>query len=79
MIRASEFKNKEIINLSTNEKLGFLTDFEINSQTGFVEAFVVPDKNKSFLMSKKNGIRIPWTNIKGIGDDIILVDIKLEV
>jgi YlmC/YmxH family sporulation protein len=56
-----------------------LTDFEINSQTGFVEAFVVPDKNKSFLMSKKNGIRIPWTNIKGIGDDIILVDIKLEV
>lgn len=79
MIKGSELKNMEIINLSGNEKLGYITDFEINIETGTVNAIYVPDKNKSFLMSKKSNLRIPWKNIQGIGTDIILVNINLEV
>ena len=79
MYKASDLKNKEIINLSNNEKLGYMYDFEIEEHTGEITAIYVPDKSKSFLSAKKNYHAIPWSNISGIGEDIILVKINLEV
>ena len=29
MLKASDFKNKEVINLASNERMGFVSDFEI--------------------------------------------------
>lgn len=75
MVMASDFKNKEVINLMTSEKLGFIKDFEICTSTGEISAIIVPDKKKMFSSSRK-GIRIPWGDISGIGDDIILVNLK---
>ncbi len=76
MLRASEFKNKEVINLATSEKLGYISDFEICTTSGEISAIFVPEKNKIFVSSKNSGLRIPWGSISGIGEDIILVDIK---
>ncbi len=76
MLRASEFKNKEVINLATSEKLGYISDFEICTTSGEISAIIVPEKNKIFVSSKNSGLRIPWESISGIGEDIILVDIK---
>lgn len=75
MLRASQFKNKEVINLSNNEKLGFVNDFEICTSNGEVSAIFVPEKNSSFFNIKSKQLRIPWGKISGIGDDIILVNI----
>lgn len=79
MLRASDFKNKEVINLANNEKMGFVSDFEICTTNGEIAAIIVPEKNKIFLSSKNNGLRIPWGNISGIGEDIILVNVALDV
>lgn len=76
MVMASDFKNKEVINLVTSERLGYVSDFEICTSTGEVSAIIVPDKPKFFLTSKSKGLRIPWGDISGIGDDIILVNLK---
>lgn len=77
MLKASDFKNKEVINLASNEKMGFVSDFEICITNGEIAAIIVPEKNKIF--SKNSGFRIPWGNISGIGEDIILVNLPLDV
>ena len=76
MLRASDFRNKEVINLANNEKMGYVSDFEICTTSGEVSAIIVPEKSKSFFQGKNSGIRISWGDISGIGDDIILVNLK---
>ncbi len=77
MLKASDFKNKEVINLASNERMGFVSDFEICITNGEIAAIIVPDKTK--LFSKNSGTRIPWGNISGIGEDIILVNLPCDV
>lgn len=76
MLKASDIRNKEIINLSNSEKLGYIEDFEICVSTGEISAIYVPEKQNSFLKLKSKNIRIPWNKIEGIGDDIILVNVE---
>lgn len=76
MLKASDFKNKEIINLSNSEKLGYIEDFEICVSTGEISAIYVPEKQNSFLKLKAKHVRIPWEKIKGIGDDVILINME---
>ncbi len=73
MLRSSEFKDKEVINLSNSEKLGYICDFEICTSNGEISAIYVPEKSGFFSGSKDNGYRIPWSKIQGIGKDVILV------
>ena len=76
MLKLSEFIYREVINISDGEKLGFVSDMEFDGSTGTITSITIPDKTKRLFASKKNGIKIPWDNIKKIGDDIILVDIE---
>ena len=78
MLKLSEFIYREVINISDGEKLGFVSDMEFDRDTGAIVSITVPDKTRKIFASKKNGIKIPWDNIKKIGDDIILVDIATE-
>ncbi|HHV60675.1 MAG TPA: YlmC/YmxH family sporulation protein [Clostridiaceae bacterium] len=76
MNRSSEFRNKEVINLSDGRRLGFVSDVEINFIDGRVEAIVIPTSNKIFgIIGSENEILIPWEKIRKIGEDIILVDV----
>ena len=77
LTRASDLKNKEIINLKNNERLGYICDFEICTSTGEISAIIIPLKNKIFFTQKNKGYRIPWGNICGFGEDIILVNIDI--
>lgn len=75
LLRASDFRNKEVINLVNSEKLGFVSDFEICTTSGEIAAIIIPEKGK-FFSSKSKGIRVPWSNITSIGDDIILISLS---
>ena len=76
MLKLSEFIYREVINISDGEKLGFVSDMEFDANTGNITSITIPVKTKRLFVSKKNGIKIPWDNLKKIGDDIILVDIE---
>ena len=75
MGRTLTFKQKEVINLTDGRRLGYVQDVEANFETGEITAIVVPGNSKIFSVGSKNGIVIPWSNIRKIGDDIILVEI----
>lgn len=71
-----DFKHKEVINIIDGKRLGFVQDVNANLQTGVITSIVVPGNNKLFNMFSSNDIVIPWQNIKCIGDDVILVELK---
>ncbi|MBE7037556.1 MAG: YlmC/YmxH family sporulation protein [Ruminococcaceae bacterium] len=73
MFRASDFKCKEVINLITGERLGFVCDLEIDECSGKILALILPQKGKISIFSKNDRIVIPWDCITKISCDIILV------
>jgi YlmC/YmxH family sporulation protein len=76
MYRASELRQKEVINISDGRRVGFVNDVEINFDEGVIEALVIPGGGKMFgLLGRDDEFIIPWNRIKKIGEDIILVDL----
>ncbi len=75
-MRFREIGGKEIIDVSHGVKLGVLgqTDLEINEQTGQIEAFIVPSYKWFGLVKEDEETLIPWSNIKVIGEDMIVVE-----
>ena len=75
MFKASELRQKEIINISDGKRLGFASDVEINMETGYVEAIIVPMENRFLsVFSKEGDLILPWEDIKKVGIDVILND-----
>lgn len=76
MLRTSDFKQKEVINISDGRRLGFICDVEIDFENGKIDSIVIPGNGRLFgLIGKNNEFIIPWERIRKIGDDIVLVDL----
>ncbi|WP_075980879.1 YlmC/YmxH family sporulation protein [Bacillus massilinigeriensis] len=77
-MRLSELSGKEIVDLKKAERLGVLgqTDLEINESTGQIQALLIPSSVSWFGFRKNGGeIRVPWSHIKKIGNDMVIIDI----
>jgi YlmC/YmxH family sporulation protein len=76
-MRLSELSGKEIVDVKKAERLGVLgqTDLEINENTGQIQALLIP--NVKWFGFKRQGteVRVPWSHIKKIGNDMIIIDI----
>jgi YlmC/YmxH family sporulation protein len=72
-----DFRHKEVINILDGRRLGFVQDVNASLETGVITSIVVPGNNKFFNVFSSNDIVIPWQNIKCIGDDVILVELKM--
>ncbi len=71
-----DFKHKEVININNAKRLGYVQDVTADLETGKITSIIVPGSNKLMnLFAGNNDIVIPWTNIKCIGEEIILVEI----
>ena len=75
MLKTSELRIREVIDLSDGRRLGAVTDLEIDAETGKIKALVVPGTSRWLVWFGKNDeIVIPWEKIKKIGLDVILVE-----
>jgi YlmC/YmxH family sporulation protein len=76
MNRSSDFRQKEVINLSDGRRLGFVSDVELDLEEGKIDAIILPGVGKLFgILGKDNEFVIPWEKIVRIGEDVILVDL----
>lgn len=76
MNRSSDFRQKEVINISDGRRLGFVSDVEIDLETGKIEAIILAGVGRLFgILGKESEFVIPWDKIVRIGEDIILVDL----
>lgn len=78
MLKNSELKLKDVIDIKRGKKLGFIDDIDIEVEKGQIKAFVVPaHQNKLFnFFLKKNEQVITWDEIRKIGEDVILVELN---
>jgi YlmC/YmxH family sporulation protein len=73
--KASDLR-KEVINIRSGRRLGELVDVEIDEKDGRITAIVVPGSSKFFgLLGSGSDMVIPWSQVKRVGPDVILVDV----
>ena len=71
-----DFKHKEVINIRDGKRLGYVQDVTADLNTGSITSIIVPGSSKFFnSIFSNNDITIPWSSIKCISDELILVDI----
>lgn len=74
MFRGYNLKQKEVINIKTAERLGKISDVEINEESGQIEKIIVP-KRRCFLSKifGRGELVISWNAIEVVGDEYVLV------
>lgn len=67
-------KRREVIDIKTGERLGFIDDAEINIETSQTVALIIYGRERLFgLLGRDSDIIIPCDKIKVIGEEVILV------
>ncbi len=75
VIKFSDLRSKEIIHILNGDRVGFISDFEIDFESGKVLSITVPGSYKALgLLGKEPDRVIKWESIKKIGDDLIIIE-----
>lgn len=72
--RIAEMRNKEVINIKNGERIGFISDLEIDTQTARIKSLIIYGRLRFFgLLGREKDMIIPWKDITLFGDDAVLV------
>ena len=78
-MRECELRQKEVINARDCKVLGCVADVEIDMVSGKVLALIIPGPGKLCgMFGRDMEYVIPFSCICQVGEDIILVDVKIE-
>ena len=73
-MRIGDLHYKEVINIATGQRLGYVTDLEFDMQSGKVLSFIVPGPRRFWgLLPGDMDYIFPWESIIRMGDDTILI------
>ena len=76
----SELRYKEVIDIHSGFRLGYVYDAEFSDSDGRISALITPGRPKFFgLLGREDDYVLPWSCISRIGSDIILIDKKGEI
>ena len=79
MVKTSELRIKEVVNLRDGRRLGTISDLELDLQSGRVIALVVPASGRWLgVFGRDHDLVVPWERIRKFGQDVILVDVDEE-
>lgn len=74
MMTLTQLQQKEIITINHGERLGFISDLEIDPDKGYILAIIISSRDGGPFFGKYQEIIIPWEQIITIGEDVILVE-----
>ncbi len=75
MIKISELRSRDVVNVLDGKRLGNIIDIDLDLNNGRIVAIVLPGRQKGFgFFSKREDITVPWDKIVRIGHDVILVE-----
>lgn len=78
-MRLMELGQKEIVNLNNGARLGIIADSDIliDEKSGQILSLLIPERRFSFkiLGFEGSGLEIPWTSIRKIGYDMIIIEL----
>lgn len=71
-MRSNDFYQKEVIDIKTAKKLGYVSDIDINPENGQILNIIIP--RHKLLFFKQEDYAIPWDKITLISNELILVE-----
>lgn len=74
-MRLSELQNKDIVNVNNGSKIGKIIDVLISTE-GNMEALIVQKNKLINVFNNSNEFEVKWSQIKKIGEDVILVTLS---
>ena len=78
--RLSDLRYREVVNVSTGTRLGYVGDVVLDLKEGRVAALIVPGPARFFgLLGRESDYVLPWSAVKQMGGDIILIDGKADI
>lgn len=76
MVKISDLRMREVINVINGKRLGLIKDIEIDLEAGRIKSVVLPGNGKVLgLFGKNDDVVVPWQKIKKLGMDVILVEL----
>ncbi len=70
----TDLRNKEVIDMKTGLRLGYVDDIEFDTDNGTVTSLVIFGRPRAFgIMGREGDIVIKCTDITLIGEDTVLV------
>ena len=76
MVKISDLRELEVINVTNGKRLGLVSDIELDMERGRVEALIMPGGVKGWMLFKhREEQRISWEKLVNIGQDVILVEL----
>ena len=71
LIKYSELKRKDVLNVETGKNLGKIIDLVINESSGEIQKIIT--SGKKFSIIPCDGLELDFCTITKIGDDVILI------
>ena len=76
-MKLSELQKKDIISIKDGRKVGKIVDVEFDINSGYMIHFVIEKTNfVRNIFSTTDELNIKFTQIKKLGEDVILIDIS---
>ncbi len=73
--RIAELQYKEIIDITSGVRYGFVSDVELDLDRGAIEAVIIRGRPRLWgLLGREPDAVFPWSAVRRVGEDIILVD-----
>lgn len=79
MVKISDLRSREIVNIVDGRRLGLIKDIDIDLEEGRITAIVLPGAGGGRLLGflgKEEELIVPWEKIVKIGMDVILVELN---
>lgn len=73
--RLADLRNKDVINITTGVRLGYVSDVEVDTCTACLVALIIYGRPRICgLLGREDDCVICWKDIEVIGEDAILVN-----
>ncbi|MCL4494137.1 MAG: YlmC/YmxH family sporulation protein [Firmicutes bacterium] len=77
MLKTSELRTKDVVNVTDGRRLGFVGDLELDLEGGHIKSVIVLGSGHLLgLFGRERDTVINWDQIRKIGQDVILVELQ---
>ena len=78
MFSKSELRRKIVINIENAERIGNVSDIDVDVLTGKIKSIIIPKNDIISIFTRRREIIIPWSDIISVGSEFILVNMPTD-
>ncbi len=77
MLKTSELRLKDVVNVVDGRRLGTIGDFDLDLEAGQIKSFVISGQGRLLgFFSKDRDTLVRWQQVEKIGEDVVLVRVE---